>query len=141
MKAEILQSFIEKIWNEGDVDAAGDFIADKYTVFHDPGDPWEGQELDLAGFKNRVTVSRASAPDQTFDIKEIYENENSVCLTWLWSGTHQGEIANFPPSGKTLHMSGSTVYYFLNNKITGHWQVADRFSIYQQLQEIASQQI
>lgn len=134
MKAEILKAFIQKVWNEGDVDVVPEFIADKYTIIHDPGDPWEGQDLDIAGFQGRLVQSRAPVPDQRFDIQQLYETESSVCITWLWSGTHIGEIAGYLPSGKPLHMSGATVYYFRDDKITGHWQVADRFSIFQQLQ-------
>lgn len=91
-------------------------------------------ELDVAGFQGRVSTSRAPAPDQRFDIQESYESENSVCITWLWSGTQVGTIAGITPSGKKLHMSGATVYYFENNRITGHWQVADRLGVFQQLQ-------
>jgi len=134
MKKEILKTFIQKVWNEGDIAAIPDHIAEKYTVLHDPGDPWDGMELDVAGFQNRVSTSRAPVPDQIFEIQELYENPDSVCITWLWSGTHFGEVSGIPPSGKKLHMSGATVYYFQNNKITGHWQIADRLGIFQQMQ-------
>jgi steroid delta-isomerase-like uncharacterized protein len=133
MKQEILKKFIQKVWNEGDISAIPEYIAESYTVMHDPGDPWEGQELDVAGFQDRVSVSRAPVPDQVFEIQSTYENDNSVCITWLWNGTHLGEIAGIPATGKKLNMSGATVYYFRNDKIIGHWQVADRLSIFQQL--------
>lgn len=132
-KEPILRAFIQKVWNEGDIDAIPEFLADKYKIFHDPGDPWDGMELDVAGFQDRVSASRAPIPDQRFDIQELYENENSVCITWHWSGTHLGEIAGVPSSGKKLYMSGATIYYFENTKITGHWQVADRLGVFQQL--------
>jgi len=41
LKKNILKEFIHKVWNEGDTDAASDFIASAYTIHHDPG-----------GFKN-----------------------------------------------------------------------------------------
>jgi len=41
LKKNILKEFIHKVWNEGDADAASDFIASAYTIHHDPG-----------GFKN-----------------------------------------------------------------------------------------
>ncbi len=134
MKKNILKSFIQKVWNEGNIDAIPEYIADKYKVIHDPGDPWNGMDLDIAGFQNRVATSREPIPDQQFDIQEMYENHNSVCITWLWSGTHLGAISGIPPSGKKVQMSGATVYYFENNKITGHWQIADRLGVFQQLQ-------
>jgi len=134
MKEQILREFLESVWNEGDVESIPKYIGNTYNVMHDPGDPWEGQVLDVAGFKNRVSVSRSPVPDQRFEIQELYENSSSVCITWLWSGTHHGEIAGIPPSGKKIHMSGATVYYFENDKIIGHWQIADRLGVFQQLQ-------
>lgn len=37
MKKKILHRFIRKVWNEGDFSAIPDYIADSYTVIHDPG--------------------------------------------------------------------------------------------------------
>lgn len=35
-------------------------------------------------------------------------------------------------------MPGATVYYFENDRIAGHWQIVDRLSVFQQLQQAAS---
>lgn len=140
MKKNVLKEFIRKVWDEGDVDAASDFIASAYTIHHDPGDPWEGMTLDLEGFKDRVRKSRAPFPDQHFDLQEVFENADSVAITWLWRGTHLGEIAGFPATGREITMSGATVYYFDGNSITGHWQVADRLSVFRQLQQALQEQ-
>ncbi len=134
MKKEILKKFVEQVWNQGNIEAVPKFISDTYKIVHDPGDPWEGAELNVTEFQNRVAVSRAPIPDQCFDIQEMYENTDSVCITWLWSGTHLGEISGMKASGKTLHMSGATIYSFLGEKISGHWQIADRLGIFQQMQ-------
>ncbi|NKF20884.1 ester cyclase [Solimonas sp. C16B3] len=133
-KQAILRDFIETVWNQGKIDAIPDFIAAQYHIEHDPGDPWDGQRLDVAGFQNRVAQSRAPVPDQCFDIQALFDSDDSVCMTWLWHGTHLGEIAGIPPSGKTLRMSGATVYRFDGQRISGHWQVADRLGVFQQLQ-------
>lgn len=139
LKKDILKEFIRKVWNEGDVDASSDFIASTYTIHHDPGDPWEGMTLDSESFKNRVRKSREPVPDQRFTILEIFENDDSVAIIWLWQGTHLGPIADFPASGEPLRMSGATVYYFDGDRITGHWQITDRLSIYHQLQRASKQ--
>jgi len=139
MKKDILKEFIRRVWDEGDADAASEFIASAYTIHHDPGDPWEGMTLDLVAFKDRVKKSRAPVPDQRFDIQEIFENEAGVAITWLWQGTHLGPIAGFQASGKQLRMSGATVYYFDGDRITGHWQITDRLSVFRQLQQASKQ--
>jgi steroid delta-isomerase-like uncharacterized protein len=135
MKKDILIEFVRKVWDEGDVDAASDFIAPAYTIYHDPGDPWEGMTLDLEGFKDRVKQSRSPVPDQHFTLLEMFEREGSVAITWLWQGTHLGDIAGFSASGKQIRMSGATVYYFDGDRIAGHWQIADRLSVLRQLQQ------
>lgn len=137
MKA-ILIAFIRDVWNDGNIDSADQYIAPSYTIHHDPGDPWDKKELDLDGYKERVRLSRAPFPDQTFAIQELFFNENAVVMTWFWTGTHLGDFPGFPASGKQIKMSGATVYYFEDDRITGHWQITDRLGVYQQLREAAS---
>ena len=132
---ELLRNFIREVWSEGKVDAAGDYLAPRYTIHHDPGDPWDGKALDLAGYKDRVRKSRAPFPDQRFAIKELIAEPNRVVATWHWTGTHTGDFPGFPASGKSITMSGITVYYFDGEKITGHWQITDRSGVYQQLSQ------
>ena len=132
---EILRNFIREVWSEGNVDAAGAYLASRYTIHHDPGDPWDGQALDLAGYKDRVRKSRAPFPDQRFTIRELIAEPNRVVATWTWTGTHTGDIPEFPASGKSISMSGITVYYFDGELITGHWQITDRSGVYHQLSQ------
>jgi steroid delta-isomerase-like uncharacterized protein len=131
---QTLKNFIEAVWNQGNIDAIPEFVATEYSIHHDPGDPWDGQTLTREGFQERVRVSREPIPDQRFDIQRVYSDADTVCITWLWQGTHRGEISGFAPTGRALRMSGTTVYSFdPTGRITGHWQIADRFGIYQQL--------
>lgn len=127
---------MDRVWSSGEIDACDQYLAGSYTISHDPGDPWDGRTLTLAEFKERVRFSRAPCPDQRFDILEWFENGDTVAVTWLWSATHQGDIAGFPATGKPLKMSGATVYKFDSaNRICGHWQVVDRLWLYRQLQQ------
>lgn len=136
-KARLVQ-FIREVWSEGNVGASDKYIAPRYTIHHDPGDPWEGRELDLAGYKERVTISRAAFPDQVFAIQELFADGDAVAMTWLWSGTHKGDIPGFPATGQTIRMSGATVYYLEGDRLTGHWQVTDRLGVYQQLRQASA---
>ena len=132
---EILTRFTSQVWSQGDIEASDKYIAPRYTIHHDPGDPWEGQELDLTGYKERVKILRAPFPDQFFDIQGLFVDCNAVAMTWLWSATHIGDIPGFPATGKQIKMSGATVYYFDGGRLTGHWQITDRLGVYQQLRQ------
>ena len=128
-----LHDFIQKVWNEGDAQASLSFIGDSYTVFHDPGDPWDGKTLTPQGFVDRVNTSRAMAPDQVFTVLDSFEADSKVAINWTWVGTHTGDIAGIPAVGKRITMSGMTIYTFDAGRIRGHWQIADRLGVYQQL--------
>ena len=132
---ELLIQFIEEVWNVGTIEASDKYIAPKYTIYHDPGDPWDKQELDLHGYKERVRLSRAPFPDQRFSIHDLLVDGNRVAITWHWVATHMGDIPGFPATGKRITMSGATVYYFESGRLTGHWQIADRLGVYGQLRE------
>lgn len=130
-----LAAFIEAVWNRGDAASAPTYLAPAYTIHHDPGDPWEGRTLDPAGFTQRLIQSRAPFPDQRFTALRMAEDDDAVIMTWTWEATHLGDFPGFPATGKVIRMSGATAYGFDDqDRLTGHWQIADRLSVFQQLQ-------
>jgi steroid delta-isomerase-like uncharacterized protein len=134
-RQQLLQDFLREVWSEGQVGASARYLASSYTIHHDPGDPRAGQTLDLAEFERRLSLSRAPLPDQRFDVQALFENRDAVVATWTWSATHQCDLPGFPATGRSLSMSGATVYYFdADDRLTGHRQIADRLGVFQQLQ-------
>lgn len=130
-----LAAFIEAVWNRGDAAAVPSYLAPAYTIHHDPGDPWEGRTLDPASFTQRLIQSRAPFPDQRFTALRMAEDDDAVVMTWTWEATHLGDFPGFPATGKVIRMSGATAYGFDDqDRLTGHWQIADRLSVFQQLQ-------
>jgi steroid delta-isomerase-like uncharacterized protein len=138
-RKEILGRFIEDVWNRGDLDAASAYVAAAYTIGHDHGDPWHGRTLDPAQFRERLELARAPFPDQRFETVEMIAEDNRVVMTWLWSGTHAGAVAGYPPTGRRITMSGATVYRFdADDRLTGHWQIKDALGVFQQLSRAAA---
>ena len=132
---DLLTQFLAEVWNTGNIEASDKYVAPKYTIHHDPGDPWDKQELDLAQYKERVRLSRAPFPDQCFTVRDILAESDKVVITWLWAATHKGDIPGFPTTGKQINMSGATVYYFDAGRLTGHWQITDRLGVFMQLRQ------
>ena len=138
-RKKLLTKFIEEVWSQGRIESCDVFVGDTYTIRHDPGDPWDGQTLSREGFKERVRISRGPFPDQRFTLVSVLEEGTSVVIAWTWAGSHKGEIAGFAPTGTRLTMSGLTIYDFdEENRILGHWQVADRLGVFQQLTKNAN---
>src|SRR5436190_5269317 len=105
---EILRRFIEQVWNSGDLAAVDEFIGEAYTVHSDPGDPWEGQTLTLAGFKERLAKSRGPFPDLQFEISDCLEAGERVVICWTMRGTQTGTLAGRPATGKSIGVQGMT---------------------------------
>jgi len=129
-----LSEFLNRIWSGGEYDAIPDFIAPRYTILNDPGDPWHGQTLDHAGFRYRIESSRAPFPDQAFTPVSMLADGDDVAVSWHWKGTHLGDIPGFTASGNIIEMTGLTVYGFDGLLLNGHWQVCDRLGVFMQLQ-------
>ena len=133
-----LSGFLTDIWSKGRVERVPDYVGETYHIQHDPGDPWAGQILTQDGFCDRVVTSRAAAPDQVFTPVEMVQDDRRVAVAWTWAGTHLGDLPGFPASGQAITLSGLTVYYFDGrDMLTGHWQIADRLGIAQQLMQPA----
>jgi steroid delta-isomerase-like uncharacterized protein len=130
---EILIKFIDEVWNKGNLEVVDELVAPQYVIRHDPGDPWETKTIDLATFKQRVIYSRNVFPDLQFRIEDLICEDGRAVISWFMIGTHKGDIAGFPATNKPINVSGLTIYYFSAGKITGHWQVFDRLTLFQQL--------
>lgn len=131
-KALLLQ-FMDEIWNRGDFTHLDTFLAPKYTIHQDPGDPWEFQTLDLATFKDRVNSLRNLFPDLHFTVNEAIAEGDKVAISWQFQGTHKGNIRELQATGKQVKVLGLTIYYFDDKKIRGHLQVVDRLGFFEQL--------
>ena len=138
-RKKLLACFIEEVWSQGRIEACDDFIAETYTIRHDPGDPWDGRMLTREAFKERVRTSRGPFPDQRFTLVSMLEDGDAVVIAWTWEALHHDNIAGFAATGARLTMSGLTLYDFdAENRICGHWQVADRLGVFQQLAQNAA---
>ena len=128
-----LRTFIEEVWNNGNFTQLENFVAAKYELKRDPGDPWDGQTLTIPTFKERVLYSRNAFPDLHFEIQDMIEENEKVGLSWIMSGTHQGDLPQLPATGKAFSISGITIYYFEEGKLCGHRQAFDQLGVLSQV--------
>ncbi len=119
MKNEIiLKDFMQKVWNEKDINSIATLVHPEYTIHIDTGDPWEGKTLNLTEFETRLNYSSNSFPDIHFEIQHTISDGEYVAITW--TGINLRNIEDFPHSIKTF---GTTIYNFKNDKVCGHSQV------------------
>ena len=128
-----LQNFMSEIWNQGDFTHLDSYIAQQYSVFHDPGDPWDGKTLDQETFHTRVMYTRNAFPDVFFDLHEMIEEEDRIAVRWTMSGTHTGDLPTIKATHRPFKITGMTFYYFEEGKIIGHRQAFDQLSFLAQI--------
>ncbi len=111
-RVALLRNFFEPVWNTGDLDAVERFVAPAYTIHSDPGDPRDGQTLDLDGFRHRPSVSRSAFPDRTFTLGEMVCEGDRVAVSRRMRGAHTGPLGPIPATGRRIDVAGLTIYSF-----------------------------
>ena len=119
---------VYELLNQGEVDPIGDLVSDDY----DEHDPLPGQGTGREGVLDRFSlISRALAPH--FTIEDVVAEGDRVVVRWTNSGTHVGEFAGIPPTGRTFTMAGIDIYRVSGGKLCEHWHVVDQLSMLAQL--------
>jgi steroid delta-isomerase-like uncharacterized protein len=132
-----LIAFMTEIWNAGDFRNLEALVTDPYKIFSDPGDPWNGQSINHATFRQRVTYTRNAFPDVHFDVREAIAEDERVAIRWVMTGTHLGDLPRLPATGKKFSIEGMTFYYFQNGQIRGHRQAFDQLGFLAQIGRLA----
>ena len=65
-----------------------------------------------AGYLSVVDIMRKSFSDIHWEIVDTVVEENKAAVSWICSGTHDGDFMNFPASGKKFSFSCMNFYYF-----------------------------
>lgn len=130
---QIMTRFMQDKWNEGDFSRLTEFVAPEYHISDDEYDPWSGQTIDHETFRQRVLYSRNAFPDLNFEIKQMIEENESIAIRWIMSGTHRGDLPQLPATGRSFSIVGMTFYDFRDQKLCGHTQSFDQFGFLKQM--------
>lgn len=124
-----VRRYFEELWNEGDLDVAGDIIAPDY-VNHDFASPeMRGPE----GMKAHVSGIRSGFPDGQFTIEDLLVDGNKVVVRWTAQGTHTGEFNGIPPTNKQISVTGIDIHRMADGEIEETWSSWDKLSLMQQI--------
>lgn len=70
------------------------------------------------GYLSVVDFMRQSFSDIHWEIEDLAAEDNKVAVSWICSGTHDGDFMGMPPSGKKFSFRCMNFYYFnAENKI------------------------
>ena len=109
----VARRFVEEFWNQGRMEVADELVAPGCIVWDQPIGP--------EGFKQFFTVVKAAFPDLQFGIEDIFAEDDKVAMRFVEHGTHQGEWAGIPATGKQITVPGIAIFRIAGGQIVQHW--------------------
>jgi len=143
--AELSRRIFEDVWNRKNFNAIDDLMSAGY-VHHDAGAiAANGPE----GYKQFVKSYMNAFPDAHFTINDEFtigqnnDGQNADVQTevtrWTISGTHEGELAGTPPTGRSISITGISIARIVDGKITESWNNWDALGLMQQLGVVSTE--
>lgn len=117
-----------ELLNAGQVEQVGSLVTEGY-IEHDPI-PGQGTGREGAIDRFSIIVS-ALAPH--FTIEDVISEADRVVVRWTNAGTHVGEFAGVPATGRSFTIAGIDIYRLESGLLAEHWHVVDQLSMLGQL--------
>ncbi len=127
--AELSRRIFEDVWNRKNLNAIDDLISTDY-VHHDASSLVASG---VDGYKQFVKSYLNAFPDARFTIDDAFTDGQNEITRWTVSGTHEGELAGIPRTGRRFSVTGISIARIVNGKITESWNNWDALGLMQQL--------
>jgi len=133
--AELSRRIFEDVWNRKNLGAIDDLISADY-VHHDANSP---AASGIDGYKQFVTFYMSAFPDAHFTIDDAFTTGENEVTRWTVVGTHEGELAGIPRTGRRFSVTGISVARIANGKIAESWNSWDALGLMQQLGVVSAE--
>ncbi|MEO8352401.1 MAG: ester cyclase [Chthoniobacteraceae bacterium] len=124
----IIRRYFDGWANHADTRVADELIVPDLVMHHG-----EVKSEGLEPFKQSMAGFHTIFPDLHFAIEDLIANQDKVLVRWLMTGTQRGEYLGQPPSGKSLRVTGMSLFQIAGGKIAEIWVNMDRLEMMQQL--------
>lgn len=111
---------VEEMWNTQNLNVVDEVYAPEFGSGH-------------AATKQFVTTHLTVFPDLHITIQDQIAENDLVATRYVMRGTHQGEFANIPPTGRQFTVTGIEMHRFADGKLIELWNVVDLLGMLQQL--------
>ena len=129
-EVQIWTDRVLKMWNETNL-AIVDTVYAQEIVRHDCGAPED--IVGLENLKNYLKNFFNAFPDLNVTVDEAIMKGNKLIQRWTLTGTNTGSMAEMPPTGKKVQLSGVSIIDMVNGKATEIWDYYNVLEMYQQL--------
>jgi steroid delta-isomerase-like uncharacterized protein len=113
--------FYEQLWNRWDDSAVEYTLAEGFTFRGSLGVQTTGR----AGWRAYRDLTRGYAPDFHNEIVSLVSSGGQAAARLLFTGTHQGPVLGFPPTGRPFSYSGAAFFTATDGLLTDAWVLGD----------------
>jgi predicted ester cyclase len=125
----IVKRLFEEPW-KGNLDVIDEYVAPGY-VGHDPAEPEPIRGP--AGARANIEKYIAGFPGGAITVDDQIAEGDKVATRWTGRGTHTGELAGIPPTGKEATVSGLTISRLEGGQVVEEWTTWDTMGMLVQL--------
>ncbi|MBV9179801.1 MAG: ester cyclase [Acidobacteria bacterium] len=126
---KISRRIFEEVWNNKNIDLVNELMVDDY-MHHDPQSPVADG---IDSYKQMVLYYLKAFPDLRFTLGDELSEGELVVTRWTATGTHEGDLAGLPRSGKQFSVTGMTMARITNGRVVESWSNWDTLGMMQQL--------
>jgi steroid delta-isomerase-like uncharacterized protein len=129
----IVQRILSEFWLGGNLAVLDELLAPD-CINHEQSNPEQRGKAACKQWANDVRlVNRRGFPDYDITSEDIVAEGDKVMKRWVFQGTHSGEFAGIPPTGKRVTMRGITLYRLTQGRVSEMYWNYDVFGLLQQL--------
>jgi steroid delta-isomerase-like uncharacterized protein len=132
----IARRLYQEVWNERKLDVVDELISPSHAL-HEPNasDSLVGPQA----YKRTVTVFLTGIPDLRFKVQDMISENDKLAVSWVISGTQQGDFYDVPATNKKITVEGVTIHQIDGGKILDSYVTWDTLSVMRRLGAVPSQ--
>jgi steroid delta-isomerase-like uncharacterized protein len=125
----VVRRFVQNVQNDGNIEAASEFIAEDVIDHSLPPEMPPG----LEGAKRMFEMLRQAFPDHDAVVHEMVAEGDLVATRKSFTGTHLGDFMGIRPTGRKVTMEVIDFVRVRDRKIVEHWNIVDQLGLMRQL--------
>lgn len=129
----IARRLYEEVWNERKIEIIDKLLSPSHAL-HEPNAA--DSQIGPQAYKATVMRFLAGFPDLNFSIQDVISENNKLVVSWVLSGTHQGDFYGVAATNKKVSVEGITIHQIENGKILDSYASWDRLGLMRQLEAV-----
>lgn len=120
-----VRRFWEEFWSKGDRSAVDEFYAQTFRL--------NGEDTAREEWREGAERWRSKFSDIRVEVDKLFTCGEVVVSRIIFRGTHTGDLAWLPATGKRFEVSGIDIFEFEDGRVVDHWHETDHLDLFEQL--------